>query len=102
MPARSRTEVHGATRSLIGHNPGARHAEHAAGKRGKKGVSAAVADEVEEARIVVDWVARMTRTGTVPARIAILYRQPIQARPFEEALVRAGALRRKTAAAQLC
>jgi DNA helicase-2/ATP-dependent DNA helicase PcrA len=58
-------------------------------KRGRRVVSAVFADENEEAAYVVRWLHRVARRLGAPlARAAILYRHPVQARPFEEVLAR--------------
>ena len=67
-----------------------RPALRVARKKGQRVVSAVFTDETEEATLVVRWIQRLARTGQIPlARIAVLYRHPVMARPFEEALVRA-------------
>jgi DNA helicase-2/ATP-dependent DNA helicase PcrA len=88
---RSTKRIHRAAARLIVHTPGPRVTADAVTRRGRALVSAACADEITEAALVVRWVARIARVANVaPARTAILVRQPIMARPFEEALVRAG------------
>lgn len=60
-------------------------------KRGRRVAGAVLADESEEAAHVVSWLSRLARRLKAPlARTAILYRHAVQARPFEEALARAG------------
>jgi DNA helicase-2/ATP-dependent DNA helicase PcrA len=60
-------------------------------RRGARVVAAAMADESEEAQLVAAWIRRLAGAhGVPPARCAILYRHTVQARAFEEALVRAG------------
>jgi ATP-dependent DNA helicase UvrD/PcrA len=60
-------------------------------RRGARVVAALTADEMEEAQLVVAWLLRIRGREGVPLhRIAVLYRHPIQARPFEEALVKSG------------
>src|SRR5262249_34700995 len=60
-------------------------------RRGARVVAATMADEGEEAQLVAAWVLRLaTAQNVAPSRCAILYRHTVQARAFEEALVRAG------------
>ncbi len=64
---------------------------HPMRRKGTRVVAAAFADEDEEAVLAVRWLARLARRQETPLRrTAILYRHSIQARPFEEALARAG------------
>jgi DNA helicase-2/ATP-dependent DNA helicase PcrA len=68
-----------------------RPAPEAMRKRGRRVVSAVMGNEADEATHVVRWLARIARRLKAPlSRCAILYRHPVQARPFEEALARAG------------
>ncbi|MBI4508980.1 MAG: UvrD-helicase domain-containing protein [Deltaproteobacteria bacterium] len=60
-------------------------------KHGPRVVALTLGDEREEAAAVVGWIERMARHGeTSLSRTAIMYRQEIQARPFEEALIERG------------
>jgi DNA helicase-2/ATP-dependent DNA helicase PcrA len=59
-------------------------------KKGRRVAAAVLADESEEAAHVVAWLSRLARRLKAPlGRTAILFRHPVQARPFEEALARA-------------
>src|SRR5262249_48756385 len=77
---------------IIGRNPRPGRPElRAARKKGQRVVAATMADETEEAAQVVRWIELLARRSETPLpRIAGLYRHSVQARPFEEALVRAG------------
>jgi DNA helicase-2/ATP-dependent DNA helicase PcrA len=60
-------------------------------RRGKRVVALTSSDEQEEAGLVVSWIGRMVRRGEVRlGRTAILVRQPVLLRAFEEALVKEG------------
>ena len=60
-------------------------------KRGRRVVGVTFPDAAREAELVVRWIRRMRDRGEAHlSRTAILYRQGVQARLFEEELVKAG------------
>ncbi|HRZ17572.1 MAG TPA: 3'-5' exonuclease, partial [Candidatus Hydrogenedentes bacterium] len=89
---RSTETILAAANHVIAHNTARRPKNlwSALGK-GRKLDHFVVADEEEEARAAVEWLANIReKAGAKPGDFAILYRSNLQSRPFEIALRRAG------------
>ncbi len=73
---------------LAARNPGLHIPMKPIRRRGQRVVALTAGDEQEEAALVVRWIRRLARRGQALDRMAILVRQPVLLRPFEEALVK--------------
>ena len=88
---RSTQTILDAAHAVIQHNPGRTEKSLFTQRgRGPKIAVHEAYDQDEEARFVVDTVARLGREGIRPGDCAVMYRTNAQSRAFEEASIRAG------------